>query len=530
MFFTVGATRAVKPDPYQENRGQIYNFGLPIKGISVNSETALTYSAFFTCVRIISETIAMLPWKVNRVDGDKSRIPAKTHPLWTVLKSAPNDEMTSFEFRQLMFYKKLCEGNFYAEIERNRLGDIVALYPIHQVVEPDRDSRGRIYYSVRQHGSMPASKIYHVKGFSVDGLQGQSIINLAKDSIALGLSTQMYQNSFFANGASPNTVILNKGKALGEEAVNNLIGSFSKRFGGPRNANKPGYLDNGMDIKTVSFSPSDAKLIESMKNNITEIARWFRMPLHKLNELDRTTHNNIESQNIEFVTDTLLPHICNLEQATDNKLLKPAERAEYYTKINLLGLLRGDSKTRSEYYQKRWNMGSLTINQIRDFEDEDPIENGHKSFVGVNLQTLENAVEPKSDSDQQNNSKISAFSNVINDKMGSLVKNECILLDSLYKKSSNFSRDACELYATHAEKIYKTLSNTIRLYAKLNGKSATSCDDVLQSFAHQYALRSGECLDDAKRDGSVTELLKRWEIKKSQDLTKALVVALGGAE
>jgi hypothetical protein len=134
----------------------------------------------------------------------------------------------------------------------------------------------------------------------------------------------------------------------------------------------------------------DAQFLESRKFTVTEIARWFRVPPHKIADLDRATFSNIEHQSIEVVQDTIIPWALRLEQEADYKLIGARNRSIFYSKINVKGLLRGDSKARGEYYRIMRNIGAYNVNEIRALEDMNPIgSDGDKYVMQGQYTTLE---------------------------------------------------------------------------------------------------------------------------------------------
>lgn len=322
-------------------------------GIPVSEQTALTYSAVFGCVRIISETLACLAWHVYERVGD-TRERRANHPAERLLHRRPNPEMSAFDFRQTLQAHVLTWGNGYAEIERNYLGQPIALWPITpDRVTPRRDDRRQIVYEVSpgpdQPGpprTIPADQMFHVHGLGFDGLCGYSPIRLAAQSIGLGLAAERFGATFFGNGARPGAV-LEHPEGLTDQGRKHLKESIDefRRAG----ANRTMILEHGTTWKTIAVEPEAAQFLESRKFQVQEICRWFRVPPHKLADLERATFSNIEHQSIEFVTDAIMPWVCQWEQEADAKLFLPEEADTYFAKIRLHSLLRGDSQQRANW-------------------------------------------------------------------------------------------------------------------------------------------------------------------------------------
>lgn len=162
---------------------------------------------------------------------------------------------------------------------------------------------------------------------------------------------------------------------------------------GPRNANRVAILEEGLDVASIGIPQSDAQFLESQKMTRTEIAGLFRVPSHMINDLDRATWSNVEQMGIEFVTFALLPWLVLWEQAISRDMLTPQERTRYYAKHKIQALMRGDNPSRSAFYTAGLQWGWLSINDVRELEDMNPVQNGDTYFVPLNMAPLDQAVK-----------------------------------------------------------------------------------------------------------------------------------------
>lgn len=358
-------------------------------GPAVSEESALRYSAVYACVRIISESIAALPLPLMRRSGrDKER--ASDHPLYSVLHDMASPEMTSFDWRELMFSHLLTWGNGYSEKEYNARGQIIALWPLRpdKVEGINRNAQGQLEYIYRLPDNslrvIPWWRIHHIKGPG-DALLGHSPIRLAaRQAVGLGLATEEYGARFFSNGAKPGAVLKHPGK-LSAQALERLRESLASENQGLSNSHRTKILEEGMDIATIGIPPNEAQFLETRKFQITEIARIYRVPPHMLADLDRATFSNIEHQSLNFVMHTLLPWLVRHEQAIYRDLLTPDERRTLYAKYVVAGMLRGDFATRSQGYATGINTGYYTRNEVRELEDMNPLEGLDKPLMPLNM-------------------------------------------------------------------------------------------------------------------------------------------------
>ena len=350
--------------------------------------------AVWAAVKLISETIALLPWRPFRESGP-ARILQANSRLDILLHRRPNQEMTPFQFREFLIASTLLHGNGYAEIERSRSGEPVALHPLHpKRVDPQRDTRSNLVYMVRsetgEEVAIPMRQMFHVQGPTRDGIVGRSVIAHARDSIGVGIAADQYAGSFFGNGAIPGLVIKqgNESPDLSKEGADNLLASFEQRHRGSRRFGKPAYLERGFSIEQLGIPQKDAQFIETRKFTVTEIARWFRVPPHKIADMEKATFSNIESQERNFANDAIIPWTTRLEQEANTKL---TNANNIVTKLNVNSLLRGDSQARAEFYTKMRDLGALSINEIRALEDLNPIDGGDLRLVPLNMVSLDRA-------------------------------------------------------------------------------------------------------------------------------------------
>jgi len=362
-------------------------------GMRVDHDTALQFSAVFRAIGYISGQLAMLPWRVMTENNGRKEV-IRTHHVDRLLHSRPNPEMSAFVFRETLTAHALTWGNGYAEIERDGANRPTALWPISpDRVEVKRDE-GVIYYEVSNsagpNNRLSADNVYHLHGLGFDGLVGYSVVNLARRGIGLGLAAEQTGTSIFENGLMTNLVVEHP-EAFGESAYKNFKDSLLGWVQGPKKAGNPLILEEGIKAKNLQMPMDDMQFLETRQFQVQDIARWFGLPPHKLQSLENATFSNIEQQSIEVVVDALQPWATRMEQEADYKLF--GQRGSFYTKLNLNALLRGDMAARSTFYRELWNLGVLSVNEIREFEDMNPVPFGEKRFVQLNMTTLENAGE-----------------------------------------------------------------------------------------------------------------------------------------
>ena len=368
-------------------------FGSTSAGKPVNEQTAMQMTAVYSCVRILSETLAGLPLHVYKYNDSGGKEKNLKHPLYKLLHDEPNPEMTSFAFRETLMSHLLLWGNAYAQIIRNARGEVISLYPLMpNKMTVDRDSSGRLFY-LYQRGSEDApslgkenqvylstSDVLHIPGLGFDGLVGYSPIAMAKNAVGLAIATEEYGAKFFANGASPGGVLEHPGTIKDPARIKE---SWNAAYQGSDNAHRVAVLEEGMKYQPIGISPEQAQFLETRKFQINEIARIFRVPPHMLADLEKSSFSNIEQQSLEFVKYTLDPWVVRWEQSMCRALLMESEKPNVFIKFNVDGLLRGDYVSRMSGYATARQNGWMSANDIRELENLDriPAELGGDLFL-----------------------------------------------------------------------------------------------------------------------------------------------------
>lgn len=388
-------------EPRRPDQSRVAWPGRTAAGVTITPDNAVTVAAVWACLRYLSQTVAVLPWRVMR-DGETGGVTAKTHLVDWLLWKRPNPEWSSFQFRETLTHWALRWGNGYAEIARDGVGRPAALWPIHPdrvdvlrgptSLNPGRPD-GKLYYRVTNGTAgtveLEAEDMFHIRGFG-EGPVGVNVMHYAAESIGWAKAAQLFGAAFLGNGMNVAAVV-ESDKGIPEPVMQRVKAAMAILYRGARNAGKTLFLDIGMKFKSVAIDPEKGQFIATNQHLMEEICRWFGVPPHKIAHLLRATFSNIESQSIEVVVDSVVPWVKRFEEEADFKLFGQ-NRPGFYTKMNLNALLRGDSVARSALYKTLRDAGVLTANDILRLEDMNTIpasEGGDKRIVGMNMTTLE---------------------------------------------------------------------------------------------------------------------------------------------
>ena len=366
-------------------------------GARVTSDNAMQETAVWACVGLLSETIASLPLVVYRRGDGNHRETDRAHPLFDLLFLAPNEDMTAFEFWEVVMLHLLLRGNFYAEKIPGRRGAVASL----RILQPDyvdcEKLNGRRIYRYRDpdEPGMPArtlvqDEVLHIRNKIGRGPAGLSPIAHAREQIGLSATLQQHAAFFFQNNAQPRGVLMTDATLDNDEAFAQLRKSWNDVYGGVQNSSKVAVLDQGTTYKAISLSNEDSQFLESRKFQVNEICRWFRVPPHMVGDTEPSTAwgTGIEEMTLGFVKYSLRPWLERIEQAIMRDLFIGPWLATHFPEFNLDALLRGDFKTRMEGYVQMMNAGVGIPNEARARENLPPYEGGQYAWRPRNMAAI----------------------------------------------------------------------------------------------------------------------------------------------
>lgn len=414
----VAAIAYGSPEPVSSPGGWLMRMvggGKTSAGVAVSEYGSLRLPAVYACVNRIGNPLSWFPLRMyrSRPQGGKEIVTPAMHPFAGRIGVRPNDLMSSRTVRKTSQAHALLWGNGYIEIERNGRGQGLGLYPLLPDRTGPRRQNGEHWFETtidgRRHRLDP-DDVIHIMDQSQDGYLGISQIAMAREAVALGLAMEEFGGKFFANDAKSGGFLLHPGK-LSPAAKTNIRGPNGemKRHeanpaasldeqSGLGHAHRVKVLEEGMKFIQTTIPPEDAQFLGSREFQIAEIARIFDVPLVLLQSHEKTTSwgSGIEQLMIGFIRQTVGPWVDAWEQELNWKLFTEEEKEQgYYVKFNMNALLRGDMKTRADFYQKIFGVGGFSPNRILELEDEDPIgPEGDEHFVPANMVTLKRATDP----------------------------------------------------------------------------------------------------------------------------------------
>ena len=378
--------------------------GYPATGTETGETFARKLSAVDRCIELLSDSMGKLPCFImdNRT---RERVDL---PQLRLLNVRPNEAMTPFIRKKVLETSRQVNGNGYDWIVRNpRTGRIDELIPVPgNLVEPWQDISGRVWYTVTHPWTgepmvLPNEDICHYKAATRDGLKGVATLRRASETIASARAQQQYELSFYESGGQPSGVletdsplggyakdrdgeVLTRADGSAVTQKDQLRSEWEKVHAGPRNGHRVAILDYGLKYKPISASNADAQFVESKEVSIRDIARYFGIPLYKLQE-GKQAYGSNEQNAIEYVVGTLHPIITQYEEEMTWKLLSMSQvDAGLEIRINMMAELRGDTSARGKWYQIMLQEGVFSVNHVLALEDLPDVPGGEHRRASLN--------------------------------------------------------------------------------------------------------------------------------------------------
>ena len=402
---TINNTITDLPKPSDDPGWAAYLSG---RGYAVNANTALRVSAVLRCVDVVAKTMASLPLNlfVKSANGQQK---AGGHPIYKLLNRLPNSETTSYEFWHCYVFNLMLTKGAYAKIVRDSRGFVTALWNIptaNVTMYRNYITMERYIVVVLDPLKGISETLYEENFMYTPGLRFNSDfipedpIAIAADVLGLTQSLNSFAKDFFERGSNLGG-FLESPVGLSDGAYKHMMDSWAATYSGVMNQHKIALLEEGVKYTQLGAKLNDSQALEQRQFAVIEVCRMFGIPPHKVFSLDNATFSNIEHLNIEYVQETISPMSVRIEQTIYKDLLTYSEQNIYFAKWNINALLRGDTATRTTYYNIMRQNGVLSSNEIRSLEDENAIpasEGGDAYLVNGNMISLTSAMNnlPKS--------------------------------------------------------------------------------------------------------------------------------------
>ena len=365
------------------------------------AEKAKKLSAVYAAIDIRSNSMSVLPaYIIDTATNERT-----DHKILRLLNDRPNEAMTPSVRKKLLEDSVLTKGDAYDWIWRNpRTREAEELIPLPgNLVRVWLDRYRRPWYDVTNPVTgeimrLPNEDVCHYKGPTRDGYTGLSVLSYAADTVQGALAAQEYNAQFYESGGQPSGVLTvdadlggyvkdPDGKPTGKTHREAMREEWEKVHSGPSNAHRIAVLDHGLKYQPLGISHKDSQFVEQQSQTVEDIARYFGVPLYKL-QAGKQSYNSNEQNAIEYISN-LQPRVTQMEEEQTYKLLLPSERGRHLEiRYNMMAVLRSDSQSRAAYYKSLWETGVYSVNDIRRLEDMPSVDGGDDHMASLNYVPL----------------------------------------------------------------------------------------------------------------------------------------------
>lgn len=379
---------------------------LEFLGISNSTnKKSLSEVTYYTCLKLMSETMGKLPLKYYQ-DTKEGRIRADLTNMAQKLSVRPNDYMVPSTFWATLEMNCQHYGNGYAWIQRELVkgsgaygGEIrvngIWILPSNNVSVVMDDAgifgkEGKIYYQYSdatdgQIYTFPSSDVIHIKTwYSLDGILGQPVKKILETTVDGASESQTFMNNLYKQGLTASMALQYTGE-LDKDRREKLKVRYADALTGAQNAGKIIPVPKGLALTPLKMSLADSQFFELKKYTALQIAGAFGIKPNQINDYEKSSYSNSETQQLAFLVDTVLFRLKQYEEEINSKCLteKELEKGFVY-KFNEKALLRTDSATQMENLAKAVNNGIYAVNEARAFLDLPAKEGGDVLMVNGN--------------------------------------------------------------------------------------------------------------------------------------------------
>lgn len=375
---------AIEWQPWMRAWGWMSGFWNPDKGIQrsgpdghrsasgtvVTDQVALQIAAVFRCIRIIAETAAQLPLRAYAKVNEYDREPLPSSHWLSRLIAEPNEEMSGDEWCESQYGQMAGWGNAYSQIVPNDAGRATELWPYKvDFMQVTREENLTLQYKYPDVYGMPQvlkkGRVMHLRAFSLDGVMGLSPLGLARSSLGLAVGAQDYAGSFFSSGGRPSGV-MTADKILTDKQREQI----RKEYGGLADGGdgkRFWLLEGALKYTPITVSPEDMQMLQTRAFEVSEIARFFGVPLFLLMETEKSTSwgSGLEQSNLAFLIYTLRPYLNRMQNTFSRRVIPAAERDKICVEVDPSPLLTADFQTLASYLSQAIQNGIMTRNEAR---------------------------------------------------------------------------------------------------------------------------------------------------------------------
>jgi HK97 family phage portal protein len=360
-----------------------------VSGVPVTERTAEGIPAVYACDKVIKEDVARTPLKLKRRLPDGTREDDVNHPVYHALHDLANPAMTAYEFKELMQGSVNLWGEGFAEILRKR--DTVELWPLEPWRMKVAIDNGRLTYEYDLGGGKKPKTwifdpltppIFHLRQNARPWYRGRSPIRVLRETMGWALASQESAARFYGQGMLAAGAV-HTAQKLDKTAADRVKKDLNDILAGRKNFHRIAVFDRGLEWKSIQMPAKDAEFLASLKFTRSQIAGVYRVPAHKINDLEKATFSNIEHLGIQWVGD-LMPHFVMWQQAIARDLLNAKSFNTHFAFWVTAALSTADFTAMNQSLAQQRQNGVISANQWRrmlDMDDQIPADEGGDAYL-----------------------------------------------------------------------------------------------------------------------------------------------------
>lgn len=396
IYFSIRDALAYRQIDRDPGNRDVTNGSYNIGNNTPRIDRALQLSTVWACVKLKANAISTLPlfiYERTEVNGRESRRVAREHPMYRLLHDSPNADMTACEFWNSISVRRDTWGNAYVLkiYSGNRIVSLDPLEPGRMTVRRTYDGAvAFIYADPSGQKTYTERDIWHIKGFTEDGLTGLSPIGVGARSMARAQSAEMASSTLFSGSMRPSGVVSVE-PILTKDQRTQMQDAITSGIFGDAAMGRQYLLEGGAKYQQLTINPVDAQLIEQVNASVEDLCRWYGVPPAMIGHGTAVSNwgTGREQQNLGFLQYVIDPDLVSIEQSIAKNLLTPAERLRYFAEFSREGFFRMDSTGRSAYYDKMIKAAVYTPNFCRSLENLEPLPGGDNLFMQSNMIPLD---------------------------------------------------------------------------------------------------------------------------------------------
>jgi HK97 family phage portal protein len=286
-------------------------------------------STVYSCVTMIVESAAMVPWQLFRrpISKESKKEKIDEHDILARLRR-PNPREGGAAFRQNALAYYLIAGNSYmirVGPDEGPPGELYTMRPDRVKILPGTQFQPiRGYrYTVSGRPRKPdfkAEEVLHLKAFHpLDDWYGLSKIQVAGKEIDIAGMGRAWNMKLLQNDARPSGALSMEGNMTIEQR-DDLKEQIKEEHQGYENVGNPLVLEGGLKWQSFALTPKDMDWLNSDKMTLRRICAVFHVPPQLVSDEEAKTFANYKEARKALYLEAILPLLSYLRDELNNWL------------------------------------------------------------------------------------------------------------------------------------------------------------------------------------------------------------------